>query len=139
MSRGCPRRHTTMSTTTVQALIDGPNIAHLATLLPDGSPHSVPVWVGREGDRIAFLTDPRSRKARNLERDPRVAISITDNERPFVMASVRGRVTERVEGDRAWTIIDRISQVYMGGPYPLRTDRVVYLVEPEHSWAQSFG
>ena len=33
-----------------KALIDRPNFAHLATLMTDGSPHSVPVWVGREGD-----------------------------------------------------------------------------------------
>jgi PPOX class probable F420-dependent enzyme len=123
----------------VRALLEAPNIAHLATVLPDGSPHSVPLWVGVEGDRVAFLTDPRSRKARNLEHDARVAISITDRERPHVMAAIRGRVTERVEGDAAWTIIDRISQAYIGGPYPLRTDRVVYLVDPEHAWAQSFG
>jgi hypothetical protein len=55
------------------------------------------------------------------------------------MAMVRGRVAERVEGDRAWEIIDRISQKYTGGPYPLRTDRVVFLIEPEHVAATSFG
>jgi hypothetical protein len=48
------------------------------------------------------------------------------------MAMVRGRVAERVEGDRAWEIIDRISQKYIGAPYGVRTDRVVYLIEPEH-------
>ena len=59
----------------VRALLDGPNVAHVATLLPDGGPHSVPVWIGLEGNRIVFLTSPGSRKARNLDRDPRVAIS----------------------------------------------------------------
>ena len=58
----------------VRALLDGANYAHVATVLPDGGPHSVPVWVGLQGDRIAFLTSPGSRKARNLDRDPRVAI-----------------------------------------------------------------
>ena len=61
----------------VRTLLDGPNYAHIATLLPDGAPHSVPVWIGLEDNRIAFLTGPGSRKARNLDRDPRVAISIT--------------------------------------------------------------
>jgi nitroimidazol reductase NimA-like FMN-containing flavoprotein (pyridoxamine 5'-phosphate oxidase superfamily) len=97
------------------------------------------MWVGLEGDRIAVLTSPSSRKARNLESDPRVAISITDHERPFAMALVRGRVAERVEGDRAWTIIDRLSEKYLGQPYPMRTDRVVYLIEPEHARATTFG
>jgi PPOX class probable F420-dependent enzyme len=107
--------------------------------MPDGTPHSVPLWVGIEGDRIAFLTDPGSRKARNVDRDPRVSISITAADRPTTMAHVRGRVTERVEGDAAWEIIDRISVKYIGAPYPLRTDRVVFLVEPQRAWGQAFG
>ncbi|TMD19189.1 MAG: PPOX class F420-dependent oxidoreductase [Chloroflexi bacterium] len=123
----------------VRALLDGPNVAHVATLLPDGGPHSVPVWIGLEGNRIVFLTSPGSRKARNLDRDPRVAISITDRNHPHTMAQVRGRVVERVEGDAAWTIIDRLSHKYIGQPYPLRTDRVVYLVDPERASAESFG
>ena len=97
------------------------------------------MWVGVEADHLAFLTAPGSRKARNLERDPRVAISVTAHDQPFTMASVRGRVVERLEGDTAWEIIDRISHKYTGQPYPLRTDRVVFLVEPERAWAQVFG
>jgi PPOX class probable F420-dependent enzyme len=123
----------------VRALLEGPNYAHLATLLPDGSPHNVPVWIGLEGDLVAFITHPGSRKARNLERDPRVGISINHHDNPFAMAEVRGRVSERVEGDRAWEIIDRISRKYTGHPYPLRTDRVVFLVTPEHAWAKTFA
>ncbi len=123
----------------IPTLFEGPNIAHVATLLPDGAPHSVPMWVGVEGDAIAFLTSPGSRKARNLERDDRVAISITAHDNPWVMATVRGRVRERVDGDAAWEIIDRIAHKYTGGPYPLREDRVVYLVAPEHAWEQAYG
>jgi len=123
----------------VSALFDGPNLAHIATLLPGGAPHSVPLWVGLEEGRIAFLTGPTSRKARNLEGDPRLAISVTDRDKPFVMAQVRGRVTERLEGDAAFAVIDRISHKYIGQPYPLRSDRVVYFVEPESASAQAFG
>ena len=123
----------------VRRLIDGANYAHLATLMPSGAPHSVPMWVGLEDGHIAVMTSPNSRKARNLERDPRVALSITDHDRPFVMATVRGRVTERVDGDRGWAIIDRLSQKYIGQPYPLRTDRVIYLIEPEHARAATYG
>ncbi len=76
----------------VRALFEGPNYAHVATILPDGGPHTVPVWVGLEEGRVVFLTSPMSRKARNLEHDPRVAISVIDRENPFVMAQVRGRL-----------------------------------------------
>jgi PPOX class probable F420-dependent enzyme len=82
----------------VRELCDGPNYAHVATLMPDGAPHSVPIWVGVEADRLAFLTSPGSRKARNLDQDPRVAISVTAHDDPFTMAAIRGRVVERVEG-----------------------------------------
>ncbi len=141
MSSGGPCRLTGMTTLTdgIRALLDGPNTAHVATVLPDGGPHSVPVWVGLEGDRIAILTSLGSRKARNIERDPRVAISVTKRDQPFVMATVRGRVTECVEGDAAWTIIDRISEKYTGQPYQMRTDRVVFMIEPEHAWGMAFG
>ena len=55
----------------IRALLDGPNFAHLATLMPDGSPQSVPVWVGREGDRILICTGEGSLKAKNTRREPR--------------------------------------------------------------------
>jgi PPOX class probable F420-dependent enzyme len=123
----------------VHALFDGANYAHIATLLPDGAPHSVPVWVGVEGTQIAFLTSPSSRKAQNIDRDPRVAISITQRDRPFVMAQIRGRIVRRIEGDAAWAIIDRISQKYIGQPYEPRSDRVVFLVEADAASAMSLG
>jgi len=123
----------------VRGLLEGPNYAHIATLLEDGAPHSVPVWVGLEDGRIAFLTHPASRKARNLERDPRAAISVTHRDRPFTMAEVRGRVAERLEGAAAFAVIDRLSHEYTGQPYPVRADRVVFLIEPEHAWAKAYG
>ena len=58
----------------VRRVLDGTSLAHLATVLPDGAPHSVPVWVGTHGEHIVILTGPGSRKARNLCRDPRVAL-----------------------------------------------------------------
>ena len=122
----------------VRRLLDGPNVVHLATLLPDGSPHNVPVWLGIDGDRLAILTSPRSRKARNIEGDTRVALSVTDTANPFDAAFLRGRVVERVDGERAWDIIDRISTNYTGGPYPQRTDRIVLLIEVSHSSGQRF-
>jgi hypothetical protein len=50
------------------------------------------------------------------------------------MAEVRGRITERLEGNAALEVIDRLSGKYTGRPYPLRSGRVVYLIEPEHAW-----
>ncbi|MEU7894490.1 PPOX class F420-dependent oxidoreductase [Nonomuraea sp. NPDC049152] len=123
----------------VRALAEGPNHAHVATLMPDGAPHSVPVWITEEDGRLAFLTGPGSRKARNLDRDPRVAISITAHDNPFTMAAIRGRATERLEGEPAWQLVDRMSVKYTGRPYPREEERVVYLVDVEHSTTMKFG
>jgi hypothetical protein len=48
-------------------------------------------------------------------------------------------VAGRLDGDAAWEIIDRLSQKYTGQPYPLRRDRVVFLIEPEHAVAVRYG
>ena len=59
--------------TDIRRLLDRPKIA---TLMPDGSPQSAPVWIGREGDRLLVCTGEGSLKAKNTRRDPRVALSI---------------------------------------------------------------
>ncbi|WP_406632071.1 PPOX class F420-dependent oxidoreductase [Amycolatopsis sp. WGS_07] len=120
----------------VRRVLDGTPIAHLATVLPDGSPHVVPVWIGTRGDRIVFLTGPDSRKARNLRRDPRVAISLTPPDNPFEPIIIRGRVAEWIEGDPAWEIVDEVAKKYIGQPYTREQVRVVGLIEPER---QSVG
>lgn len=99
-----------------RGLLDGTAVAHLATVLPDGSPHCIPVFVGTEGDWVAIFTGPGSRKARNLRRDPRVALSLAPPDNPFSPVIVRGRVTEWLEGDAAWEIVDRIAARYTGSP-----------------------
>lgn len=115
----------------VRRVLDTTVIAHLATLLPDGAPHSVPVWVAAEGEHIAIITGPGYRKTRNMQRDPRVALSMTPLDNPFEPITIRGRVVEWVEGDAAWEIVDRIATAYIGGPYPRQEERMVVLIEPE--------
>lgn len=97
----------------VKQLIDRPNFAHLATLMPDGSPQSVPVWVGREGDYILVCTGESSLKAKNTKRDPRVALSIVEFTNPYEEVQIRGRVVER-RPDPDLRIMDPISHKYTG-------------------------
>jgi len=115
---------------TARRFFHAPNLIHVATLLPSGAPHSVPVWCRMEGGRIAFFSQPATRKARNLALDPRVAISAVSHENPYSMVQVRGRVDETLEGEAALAVIDRIAQDYIGGPFPMRTG-IVFLVEPD--------
>ena len=103
-----------------KALIDRPNFAHLATLMADGSPHSVPVWVGRDGDHLLVCTSEGSLKGRNTRRHPRVALSIVDLHNPYEEVQLRGRVVER-RADPELKIMDPISDKYVGQPFPMRS------------------
>ena len=100
-------------------LLDAANFAHLATLMSDGSPQSVPVWVGREGDRIVICTGEKSLKARNTAREPRVALSIVDFHNPYSEVQIRGHVIER-RPDPDLKMMDPISHKYTGKPFPFR-------------------
>jgi hypothetical protein len=88
-------------------------------------------WVAAHGDRIVFLTGPSTRKASNLRRDPRIALSITPADNPFEPVAVRGRVVEWLAGDAAWEIIDQMAMKYIGQPYSRGQERVVGVIEPE--------
>jgi PPOX class probable F420-dependent enzyme len=114
----------------IKQLVDRPNFAHLATLMPDGSPSSTPIWVGREGDRLLICTSESSLKARNTQRDPRVALSIVDFRNPYEAAQLRGRVVEH-RSDPELKIMDPISQKYIGKPFPMRhyAGRVALVIE----------
>ena len=111
-------------------LLDRPNFAHLSTLMPDGSPQSVPVWVGREGDRIVVCTGEGSLKARNSARDPRVAVSMVDFDNPYEEVQIRGRVVER-RPDSDFKLMDPVSHKYTGKPFPMRSPegRIALIIE----------
>ena len=70
-------------------------VAHLATLMRDGSPHSIPLWVGVEGERLMIFTEADTLKDRNLRRDPRVAISVTGADNPYAMPLFREDAVHR--------------------------------------------
>lgn len=119
----------------VRALLDEPNFAHLATLMPDGSPQSAPVWVGVEGDHLLVATGEGSLKAKNTRRDPRVSLSVVAMDNPYREAQLRGRVVER-RPDAKFEVMDRISRKYIGKEFPMRTNpeqRVVLVIEVQRA------
>jgi PPOX class probable F420-dependent enzyme len=75
-------------------ILTGPNFAHVATLMPDGAPQVTPVWVDLEGDTVVLNTAAGRQKARNLDRDGRVALSVHDQKNPYRYIQVRGKVVE---------------------------------------------
>ncbi|TCC11646.1 TIGR03618 family F420-dependent PPOX class oxidoreductase [Kribbella soli] len=116
----------------VRSAVESTSIAHLATVLPDGSPHSIPLWVSLLDDKIIFLTGPNSQKARNVRRDPRVALSLAPVDNPYEPVIVRGRVVEWIDGDAGWELVDQIAQKYIGQPYGRDVERVIGVIEVDH-------
>ncbi len=117
----------------VKKLFEDANLAHLATLMPDGSPQVTAVWVDLDGGRIRVNTAEGRVKPRNVRRDPRVAISITAAS-GYPSASIRGRVID-ITHDGADAHIDKLAKKYLGqDTYPFRRpgeQRVTFVIEPE--------
>jgi PPOX class probable F420-dependent enzyme len=114
-------------------MIEGKNFASLATLLPDGSPHVTPMWVDHEGDMILMNTAEGRVKLRNIARDPRVAVAITDSTNPYDRVVIQGRVIARTR-DGAEAHIDKLAKKYTGAKkYEKSTPdekRVMIKIEP---------
>jgi PPOX class probable F420-dependent enzyme len=123
----------------VRELLGRPNYAHLATLRKDGAPRSWVVWVGVEDDRIVMCTDTGSLKAKDMQRDARVALSVVDLDNPYRMAAVQGRVVEvRPDPDNAH--MDVLSHKYTGEPFPHRSPtRVCFVIEVDHAGQRTLG
>lgn len=115
-------------------LFDKRAFAHLATLMPDGSPQVTPVWVDFDGAHIIVNTARGRQKDRNLRQDGRVAIEIQDPDNPYRYVEIRGRVAEITE-QGADESIDRLAFKYTGSPtYQFRRpgeQRVIYKIKPE--------
>jgi PPOX class probable F420-dependent enzyme len=115
------------------ALLREKVLAHVATVMPDGSPHVTPVWVDTDGETVLFNTAKARIKYRNLSRDPRVAISISARDNDYRTVVMRGRAELIDEG--ADDHIDRLAKKYLGADsYPGRQPgevRVTVRVVPE--------
>src|SRR6202165_1223218 len=92
----------------VRKLLEAPNYVHLSTLRADGSPRNWVVWVGVGGDQILVCTSDAIWKAKDMRRDPRVALSVSDMANPYRMAAMQGRVVE-VRPDEDCRYMDPIS------------------------------
>jgi len=106
-------------------LFEKPSLGHLATLMPDGSPHVSPVWVDYDGCYILINTAKGRRKQMNMQERPQVALDIVDPENSFRFLSIRGRVVEITE-EGANEHRDRLDTRYLGiTKYPIRDPQEV--------------
>lgn len=118
----------------VAKLLGKRTFAHLATVMPDGSPQVSPVWVDVEGDTILVNSAEGRLKDKNVRRDQRVALSATDPDNPYEAVMIRGRVVE-VTREGANEHIDKMAKKYIGKDrYPFAQPgevRVLYKIVPD--------
>jgi PPOX class probable F420-dependent enzyme len=118
-------------------LVNGKNFATVATVMADGSPEATLVWIETDGTYIYFNTAMHRLKARNLTRDPRVAIVVYDCNEPYRdVIAIRGTAEMILDG--AEHHIDKLSRLYEGKPFPFRPGetRVIVRVTPERIHVQ---
>jgi PPOX class probable F420-dependent enzyme len=115
-------------------LLQKPNFAHVATLRKDGSVHAVVVWVDVDGDRVLLNSSEGRAWPANVQRDPRITITVPNQENPYEFVSIRGRVVETTP-EGADEHIDALAKKYLGqDTYPYRQEgevRLKIVVEPE--------
>ncbi len=123
----------------VRDLLEAPNYVHLSTLRRDGSPRNWVVWAGLEDEHVLICTTDFSWKARDMRRDPRVALSVLDHDNPYRMAALQGRVVD-VRGDEGCRYMDPISYKYTSAPFPSRgPDRVCFVIAIERAKETTLG
>jgi PPOX class probable F420-dependent enzyme len=107
---------------TALAIVRGPNVAVLATVLPDGSPQTTAVWVHEQDGALILATTKDTLKYRNLLRESRLALTVFLRDDPYVELNVRGRVTS-IEDDDEYETLNMFSEKYYGvRPYPYLSD-----------------
>lgn len=118
-----------------EELLRAKNFANVATLRADGSVQVAPVWVDVQDGRPVVNSAEGRAWPNNLERDPRVTLSVQNMENPYQYVEIRGRVTERTQ-DGADEHINALAKKYLGeDEYPFRQpgeQRVIIRIEPEH-------
>jgi len=113
-------------------LLRRPLMAHVATVMPDGTPQSTPVWIDTDGTDVLFNTAKGRVKHRNLLQNPAVALSFVDDENPYRMIEIRGRA--EMTGEGADAHIDAMAKKYLGqDSYPFRQpgeERIIVRIRP---------
>ncbi len=114
-------------------LHEQPNVAVVAALRPDGTPHQTVTWIDYDGEHVLVNLNTFRTKLRYLEADPRVSVLVLDRDDPLQRIRIDGRVVE-ITKEGAYEHIVRQAGVYLGREsYELAPgeERVLVRIEPE--------
>ncbi len=117
-------------------LLESTALVHVATIGPNGEPQNTPVWFDWDGEHLRFSQTKGRQKYRNVNREPRIALSLVDPENPYRYIEIRGEVV-RIDEDPNFDFINAMSKKYLGlDDYPNHQPgdvRVVVYVTPQHT------
>jgi PPOX class probable F420-dependent enzyme len=114
----------------------GKNFGTLAVQLPNGQIASHVMWVDADDEHVLINTEVHRQKYKNVDRDPRVTVTVWNAANPYQYVEVRGTVTAEVRGDEARAHIDACAKRYMGVddyPNPIQSERVILRITPERT------
>ena len=119
----------------IKSLFENKNFAFVATSMKDGSPHVTPTWVDIEDSYILINTALGRVKQKKVARDPRVSLSVADNNNPYHMVTVNGEIVEQITGEKAEKHIDKLAKKYLNkDKYPGRAPgekRILLKIKPK--------
>ena len=139
MTQSKNNSHDKITEPSIRRLFEGKNFVFVSTLMKDGTPQITPTWVDLEeqdGGHILVNTAIGRLKQKNVSQNPNIALAIVDQNNPYDMVSVRGKVVEQIRGDLAEQHIDKLAKKYLGkDKYPGRSPgekRIILKIKPEH-------
>lgn len=117
-------------------LLESTALAHIATIGPHGEPQSNPVWFDWDGEHLKFSQTKTRQMYHNVQRNPRIALSMVDPENPFRYLEIRGEFV-RIDEDPNLDFINSMAKKYLGmdkySNHQPGDERVVIFVRPEHT------
>tara|TARA_B100000315_G_scaffold215562_1_gene214922 strand:- start:21 stop:416 length:396 start_codon:yes stop_codon:yes gene_type:complete len=118
----------------VEKLFQKKNLIFIATINPDGSPQLTPVWGNYNDNHILINTAEGRIKHKNVQKDPRVAVSVVDHDNPLNMTTIRGKVVQIIS-DYDYSHANELTKQYMGiNEYPYKREnekRIIIKIKPE--------
>lgn len=118
----------------VRTLASGASCAAVSTMMPNGAIQTHIMWVDCESEHLRINTEVHRQKFKNIERDPRITVTLWEGSQPYRYVEVRGQVVEIIKGEAALEHIDRLAMRYAGRTFSreaIKSERVILKVLPE--------